>query len=122
MTSREFDDLLRSLADGWTNRQYSSVAASFAEDVFYSDALNYSLRGRASLLNFFEDDDGASQHCEFRLSLFDEERQIGVAEYSYKGSFRYHGTVWIKLSNDKIVNWREYQHRSDKDWKEFWNQ
>lgn len=120
MNKDQFGELLTRMATGWTQRDYRSVASCFAEDVFYSDPHNYTIRDRASLLEFFEDDDGKPQSCAFLDHLFDEVRQVGVAEYTYEGTFRYHGTVWIELMDDKIRSWREYQHRSEKDWKEFW--
>lgn len=122
MTENEFNNLLANLATGWTNRDYAAVADHFADDLFYSDPQNYTLVDRTSLLEFFEDDDGQPQSCKVHGHLFDEDRQCGVAEYTYEGTFRYHGTVWIELKEDKIASWREYQHRSEKDWKEFWNQ
>jgi hypothetical protein len=120
MNKGGFASLLRLLADGWTDREYSLVASQFTEDVFYSDPKNYTFRDRESLLAFFEDDEGRSQSCRFHNWAFDEERQLGVAEYTYVGTYRYHGTVWIELRDDKIMSWREYQHISDKDWSEFW--
>jgi hypothetical protein len=120
MTSSDFDDLLTALARGWTNREYSSVAACFADAVYYSDPQNYTLNDRTSLLAFFEDDDDEPQSCTFHNQVFDDIRQLGVAEYTYEGTFRYHGTVWIELKDGKIATWREYQHKSDKDWKDFW--
>jgi hypothetical protein len=120
MTKDEFNILLEELAIGWTTRDYRAVADHFAEKVFYCDPQNYTLRDRASLLAFFEDDDGKPQSCQFHGGVFDEAVQQGVAEYTYEGTFRYHGTVWIEFREDKIVSWREYQHRSEKDWKDFW--
>jgi len=121
MGANDFEELLRSLAAGWTRRDYEAVASHFADDVFYSDPLNYTICDNESLLAFFQDDDDKPQSCIFHNSVFDEQRQLGVAEYTYEGTFRYHGTVWIKLENDKIESWREYQHRSDKDPSEFWS-
>ena len=120
MTSSDFDELLTALAKGWTNRDYTLVAACFANDVYYSDPKNYTIRDRTSLLEFFEDDDGNPQSCTFHNRVFDRARQFDVAEYTYEGTFRYHGTVWIELKDDKISSWREYQHRSEKDWNQFW--
>ena len=120
MTSSDFDQMLKALAKGWTNREYAFVAEHFAEDVFYSDPQNYTIHDRESLLAFFEDDDGKPQSCAFHDQVFHEARQIGVAEYTYEGTFRFNGTVWIELRDDKIASWREYQHRSEKDWNEYW--
>ena len=121
MQQSEFRSLLDSLARGWTDREYERVADLFTDDVFYSDPQHYSFRDRVALLEFFRDDDGHPQSCVFHNCVFDVERQVGVAEYTYSGTYRYHGTVWIELLGDKISRWREYQHRSDRDWKEFWN-
>ncbi len=87
MTYSDFRQLLERLASEWTNRDYASVAKHFTDDVFYSDSQNYTLRNRASLLAFFEDDDGKPQHCEFHNAILDEDRQLGVAEYTYEGRF-----------------------------------
>ena len=122
MNKSGFTSMLKLLADGWTDREYVLVANQFTEDVFYSDPRNYTFRDRDSLLAFFEDDDGLPQSCTFHNSVFDEERQLGVAEFTYVGTYRYLGTAWIELRGDKIASWREYQHISDKDWNEFWQQ
>ncbi|MBS1770015.1 MAG: hypothetical protein JSS77_10155 [Acidobacteria bacterium] len=120
MTSDDFRSALDRLGDGWATRDYKTVASHFGERLHYSDAINYCFRDKKSLVEFFEDDDGKPQSCKFHNAIFDESRQLGCAEYSYKGNFIYHGTVWIKVVDDKIVEWREYQHRSEKTWKEFW--
>ncbi len=120
MTRDEFEDLLSSLADDWSNSRYEKVALKFAEDVFYSDAHNYTFNDRSALLAFFRDDDGHPQYCRFHNSAFDEVRQVGAAEYTYEGTSRYHGTAWIRIQRDEITVWREYQHRSEQSWEEFW--
>ena len=120
MDGDEFERMLETLAAAWTAKDYETVAAYFAEDVFYSDPMRYTLRSREELLAFFLNDDGVDQICTFHNHIFDPKRQVGVAEYTYVGSHRYHGTVWIELAADKIVRWREYQHTSAKSWPEFW--
>ena len=120
MTKDEFGNVLSSLASGWSERRYEQVAAHFSEDVFYSDPTSYSLTGRRSVLEFFQDDEGYEQSCRFHNAVFDESQQLGAAEYTYAGTHVYHGTVWIKIENGLIAGWREYQHRSEKGWEEFW--
>ena len=120
MNATEFRSMLTLLADGWSHSEYKVVASRFAEKVFYCDPKYYTFRTRKDLLAFFEDDGGKPQYCKFHDSMFDEERQMGVAEFTYVGTFQYHGTVWIKLEDDMIVSWREYQHISAKNWDEFW--
>jgi hypothetical protein len=120
MRRDEFGEMLQRIASGWASREYESVAGHFADRVFYSDALNYTFRDCGSLLEFFRDDGGKEQSCTFHNWVFDEERQLGVAEFSYAGSYIYYGTAWIEMAEDKIACWREYQHRSEKTFDEFW--
>jgi hypothetical protein len=120
MTRQEFEAMLQALARGWTERDYEKVGSFFAEDVRYSDPIRYRLTSRVELLEFFWDDEGFEQSTVWHDAVFDEERQVGVAEYTYEGTHRYHGTVWIELRDNLIVGWREYQHTSELEWKEFW--
>ena len=114
MTRDEFQQLLSSLSDGWANRRYGEVADHFAEDIFYSDPKHYTFTNRESLKHFFENDEGWEQSCTFHNTVFDEAQQLGAAEYTYVGTYKYHGTVWIKVAGSKIASWREYQHRLER--------
>lgn len=120
MTSDEFRRMLDSLADGWARRDYVAVIEHFATDVFYCDPLRYTFQGKSELFAFFSDDCGMTQDCVFHRSIYDEERQAGVAEYTYTGNHIYHGTVWIEILDGKISCWREYQHISNTKHSEFW--
>ena len=120
MTRDEFAKMLDRMAVAWTSRAYRTVVEHFSDDLFYCDPLNYSFDNKAALLNFFENDDKMPQHCVFHNAVFDEERQLGTAEYTYRGTNQYHGTVWIKMKSEKIQSWREYQHRSAIEFDEFW--
>lgn len=122
MTKDEFKNMLDSMAGFWTNRNYEKVAAHFAEELFYSDSVNYRFFNKSNLLQFFKDDGGFPQSCIFHNAVFDDNIQKGAAEYTYKGTFCYHGTVWITIVNEKIVEWREYQQISEKNWDNFWGQ
>jgi ribosomal-protein-serine acetyltransferase len=119
LTAGEFDALLARLADGWTRRDYAAVAAEFAEDVHYADPVRYALTGRAALRAFFEDDGGRPQSMAWRNVLFDLDRQLGAAEYTYEGSQRYHGMVLVRLEGGVITHWREHQHVDSRAWDEF---
>ena len=112
--------MLDAMARAWTDREYEKVAGRFAEEMFYSDPLNYSFSRRDDLLKFFREDDGLDQECIFHNAVFDEKDQLGAAEYTYRGTHTYHGTVWIKIEDELIVSWREYQHISDKSLPDFW--
>lgn len=110
LDAADFQRLLAALADGWTRRDYPAVAAHFTEDVFYTDPLRYAFHTRAQLHAFFANDDGQAQSVAWHLTLFDPERQVGMAEYTYEGTQRYHGVALIRLRDGLIARWFEYQH------------
>jgi len=119
MTSQEFRQLLDRLATGWAKRDYAAVAQEFSEDVRYGDPTRYSFDNRRDLQKFFENDEGCEQRTTWHTVIFDEAQQLGAAEYTYEGTHRYHGTVWIRVHDGCITHWREYQHISNKPWEEF---
>lgn len=119
MTNNEFHQLLNTLAQAWVARDYATAAQCFAEDVRYADPQRYEFSNRADLRAFFENDEGLEQQSVWHNLVFDEAQQIGVAEYTYEGSWRYHGTVWVKVQNGLITHWREYQHTDPREWEDF---
>jgi hypothetical protein len=118
MTKTEFRRILDSLADAWTRRDYGRACEVFANDVHYADPLRYQFHSREQLRAFFEDDGGHEQRTTWHTIVFDEERQIGGAEYTYDGTQRYHGIALIKAQDGLITHWREYQHIDDREWEE----
>jgi SnoaL-like domain len=119
MNRNEFENLLQSLADAWSRRDYNFAANFFDEEVHYGDPLRYSFSNRMQLQVFFEADEGYEQKTEWHTIIFDESIQTGAAEYTYEGTYRYHGVVLIRLKDNKIWRWREYQHIDDRDWQTF---
>ena len=109
MTKPEFVEIIRSLGQAWTRRDYDTAAGFFTEDVHYSDPVRYTMTSRAELLEFFSNDEGYDQNTVWHRILFDEEAQEGVAEYTYEGTRRYHGAVLVTLREDLIRDWLEYQ-------------
>lgn len=119
MTKQEFEATLQALARGWAEKDYEKVASHYADDVRYLDPTRYRFASRTELLEFFRNEEG-EESTVWHNAVFDEERQLGVAEYTYQGTNRYHGTVWIEVRGNLIVRWREYQHVSGQEWEEFW--
>lgn len=120
MIRPEFVAALEALAQAWADKEYERAARHFAEDVRYADPLHYRFASRAELLRFFQDDGGYPQRTVWHNAVFDEERQVGAAEYTYEGTHRYHGLVLIKVNGGgEFSHWREYQHVSTLDWKDF---
>ena len=86
----------------------------------YGDPTRYAHAGRPALRAFFEDDDGREQKVDWHTIVFDLAQQAGAVEYTYEGTYRYHGTVIVRVANGLITRWREHQHVDDKrSWEEF---
>ncbi len=119
MNKSEFEKKLNDLADAWINKDYERAANHFAESVRYADPTRYSFNKKQDLLEFFKNDDGYSQSVTWHNIVFDEDKQVGAAEYTYAGTHLYHGLVIIKAVGDRFTHWREYQHISRLDWEEF---
>jgi hypothetical protein len=119
MKQREFHQLLDKLAEAWLLKDYNTAAELFVDEIQYADPLRYKLDGKAQLRAFFEADDGYEQRTVWHTIIFDEERQLGAAEYTFDGTHRYHGMVIIKLRDDRISHWREYQHIDPRDWQDY---
>ena len=119
MSKTEFRNLLHSLANAWSRRDYATAADFFAEDVRYGDPTRYAFNGRTELRAFFEADEGYDQRTVWHTIVFDEEQQIGAVEYTYQGTNLYHGTVLVKIAGGRIARWREYQHIDSREWEEF---
>jgi len=119
MTRKEFVRMLADLAHAWSRRDYARAAAAFAPDIQYGDPTRYGFSDRDALRAFFEADEGYEQRTVWHHILFDEEQQLGAAEYTYEGTHRYHGLVLIRMAGDLIQGWREYQHIDSRAWEDF---
>ena len=120
LTADEFKALLERLGAAWRARQYAAAAACFADEVAYGDPTRYALHGRAALRGFFEDDEDKEQHVDWHTIVFDPAQQVGMAEYTYEGTHRYHGAVTVRIAQGLIAHWREHQHIDDqRSWEEF---
>ncbi|MGE0174607.1 MAG: nuclear transport factor 2 family protein [Oligoflexales bacterium] len=119
MKASQFHQLIHKMGEAWTNRDYDFLESVFADDVDYYDPLRYRNRNLKELSAFFRNDPTDNESCVMHSTIFEEERQLGAAEYTYNGHQQYHGLVYIKIVNDKIAVWREYQHVNDKSWEDF---
>jgi hypothetical protein len=119
MTGAEFQQQLNELAQAWQEKNYQRAVSFFAEQIVYADPTRYAMNGKPELLKFFEEDEGYPQHTTWHNVVFDEARQVGAVEYTYIGTYQYHGVVLIKLQDGLITHWREYQHVSDQDHRQF---
>jgi len=121
-TAAQFENLIRTVAAGWNEGNAKKAADCYTEDAIYTEPPDRQVYvGQKALYEFFGGD--LKPHPPMRMTLhhlaFDENSQIGFAEYTYQGNNRYHGIVVVKIRNGKISNWREYQYKSDLEWREF---
>jgi hypothetical protein len=119
VTSEQFRDCMQRLADAWNKGDARTAADLFAEDALYSSMPNSVAReGRAALFDWFGGINGRTKpmHMVWHHLVFDEAQQIGVGEYTFTYEVRTHGMVMIRLRDDNIANWREYEVESPLDW------
>jgi len=115
-----FRRLLRRVAEAWNEGDTATALACFAEDAKYTeppDTQHY--EGREELYRFFGGEDPPPMRMVWHTVVFDEGQQVGAGEYTYIGMNTYHGVAVIRLRDDLIANWREYQRRSDLGWEDF---
>jgi hypothetical protein len=124
ITAAQFKELMQTVAAGWNEGNATKAADCYTEDAFYTEPPEKQVyAGRKALYEFF----GSDRKPEPPMKMiwhhlaFDEVSQIGFGEYTFQMNNRYHGIVIVKIRNGRISNWREYQYKSDLEWKEFVN-
>ena len=120
MDGASFRQLLETIAHAWNEGDTATALACFTDDARYTeppDTQHY--EGRQELFEFFGGDDPPPMSMAWHTILFDRDQQTGAAEYTYTGANTYHGVVVIRLRDDLVANWREYQVRSDLEWQAF---
>jgi len=119
----EFKSILMSVSNGWKSNDARLAANAFTLDAVYIEPPNQQLyQGRQEIFEFFGGESGRKNpmNMTWHHILFDQQNQIGTAEYTfeYKGRLS-HGIVIIQISEGKIRRWREYQYRSHSQWDVF---
>jgi hypothetical protein len=114
--------VLDSVAVSWNSGRADLAAGCFSEGAVYVEPPNRQLyRGRPALRDFF----AASiqpprpDRMRWHTMAFDPVRQVGFAEYTYRGRRNYHGVAVLELEAGLIRSWREYQYGSPLSWDEF---
>ena len=116
MDGASFRQLLETIAGAWNEGHTATALACFTDDARYTeppDRQRY--EGRQELFEFFGGDNPPRMWMAWHTIVFDRDQQIGAAEYTYTGTNTYHGVVVIRLRDDLVANWREYQILSDLD-------
>jgi hypothetical protein len=122
ITGAQFTNLMRTVAAGWNEGDAKKAADCYTEDALYTEPPDKQVyAGRKALYEFFGGDKKPDppMRMTWHHLAFDEESQTGFGEYTFQMNNRYHGVVVVKIKNGKISNWREYQYKSDLEWREF---
>ena len=122
MTETEFERLMQTISDGWSEGDARKAAECFSEDAIYIEPPEKQLyRGRDALYEFFggDNDTDIPMKMTWHHLAFNEHEQIGFGEYSFEMHGHYHGIVVVKIEAGLIKQWREYQYQTELNWEEF---
>jgi hypothetical protein len=122
LTATEFSKLMNTVAEGWNEGSARKAADCYTEDAVYTEPPDKQVYvGRQELYEFFGGDKKPERPMKmvWHHLAFDEASQVGFGEYTFQMNNRYHGIVVVKITRGKISNWREYQYKSDMEWKNF---
>ncbi|MFN8233982.1 MAG: nuclear transport factor 2 family protein [Actinomycetota bacterium] len=116
-----FVAMMDDVADAWMRGDTDRALARFSDDARYvepPDVQRYV--GRDELRVYFGGDDPPPMSLAWHHLVFDEVEQVGAAEYTYRGQgSTSNGVALIRIEDDLIADWREYQARSELDWETF---
>jgi SnoaL-like domain len=115
-----FEKLLETIARAWSTGDPQTAAECFTEDAVYvepPDRQRYV--GRAELFELSGGEQPPPMSMTWHHLAFDDARQIGFGEYTFRGRRQYHGVVIVQLRGERISRWREYQYHHEADWTEF---
>jgi hypothetical protein len=115
-----FVALMDDLADAWIQGDTPRALARFTNDARYVEPPGVQrYAGHGELRAYFGGDDPPPMSLTWHHLVFDEDEQLGAAEYTYVGGSTFHGVALLRLEGDRIADWREYQVRSDLPWERF---
>ena len=122
ITAVQFRSLMDTVAAGWNESDARKAADCYTEDAIYTEPPDKQVHvGRKALYEFFGGDRKLKPPMKMMWHhlAFDEASQVGFGEYTFQMNHRYHGIVIVKIRSGKISNWREYQSKSELEWKDF---
>jgi hypothetical protein len=118
----EFIRIAADIAKGWNEGNAALAARHFSNDAVYEEPPKKQFyRGQKSIYEFFGGEKGFDKPMRMKWHnlAFNSAQQCGFGEYTFAMNNQYHGIVVMKFEEGRIVKWREYQYKSDLDWKTF---
>jgi hypothetical protein len=122
MDEEDFMRVAEGIAKGWNEGNAGLAAGYFADHAVYEEPPKKQFyKGQKSIYEFFGGEKGPDKpmHMKWHNLAFNREQQLGFGEYTFAMNNQYHGVVIMKFEGGKIVKWREYQYKSELDWKTF---
>jgi hypothetical protein len=122
LRNADFRAVLDAVAHAWNTARADLAVACFTDDAVYlepPDRQDY--KGSDALREFFgaSVQPARSDRMHWHFVAFDEARQTGFGEYTFRGRQFYHGIAIVQLRDGRIRSWREYQYTSRIPWEEF---
>ena len=118
----EFAALMQTLADAWSNQDTAAALSVFHEDAIYMEPPDVQLyRGHEQLRPYF-DALTPGTTMRFHNLFYNPESGIGGGEYTFghRDSEQADvGVAVVRVSNGRIVFWREYQRKGPADFSTF---
>jgi ketosteroid isomerase-like protein len=118
----KFERLMQTVAAGWNEGNARKAADCFTEDAIYTEPPDKQLyKGREALFKFFGGNEGRKSEMKMTWHhlTFNEQEGVGAGEFTFEYGSKAHGIVIVKISDNKISNWREYWYESELDWERF---
>jgi SnoaL-like domain len=122
LKENQFVEIAEGIAKGWNEGNARSASAFFSDNAVYEEPPKKQFyKSRDSLFAFFGGEKGFDKPMKMTWHnlAFNKKRQIGFGEYTFALNSQYHGIAVIKFEGGKIIRWREYQYKSDSNWKDF---
>jgi len=122
LDEKKFFEIVNTIAKGWNEGNAKIAAQFFSVDAVYVEPPKKQLyHGKTEIFNFFGGERGHEKPMKMKWHnlSFNEKEQIGFGEYTFSMNNQYHGIVVMKFDSAKISKWREYQYKSDLNWKDF---
>lgn len=122
MTKDEFVALMLKLADAWGRLDTDAALECFAPHAVYMEPPDIQLYvGHKQLRPYFDALEPGT-FLSFENLWFDQESQVGAAEYSFGLQGRElvdRGIIVVELEGNRISHWREYQRKGPANFEAF---
>jgi hypothetical protein len=121
MNTKEFKELMEIMATGWNTKSAKLAVDCFTHDATYIEPPDKQyFKGKDQLYEYFGGDKGFDMTLQWHNLFFDEDKQVGIGEYTFEfNNMIHHGVAIVELKDGKIHSWREYDTVGTLSYEEF---